>query len=122
VALSSTEAEYVGYADASKEGIWIRQLHDELLGGTATRRPQLIHCDNMSAMALVKNAKFHDKSKHIDVKHHFVRDVHEKGLIDLRYLPTADMPADIMTKALARDLHWKHVGALGLREMDQKSV
>jgi hypothetical protein len=122
VALSSTEAEYVGYADASKEGIWIRQLHDELLGGTVTRRPQLIFCDNMSAMALVKNAKFHDKSKHIDVKHHFVRDAHEKGLIDLQYLPTADMPADIMTKALARDVHWKHVGILGLREMDQKSA
>jgi hypothetical protein len=88
----------------------------------ATRLPQLIFCDNTSAMTLVKNAKLHDKSKHIDVKHHFVHDAHEKGLINLQYLPTADMPADIMTKALAHDAYWKHVGILGLREMDQKSA
>jgi hypothetical protein len=69
VALSSTEAEYVGYAEATKEAIWIRQLHDELLGKTANS-PQLLFCDNMSSLALVKNAKFKDTSKHIDVKHH----------------------------------------------------
>jgi transposase InsO family protein len=117
VALSSTEAEYVGYAEATKEALWIRRLHDELLGKTGNGT-QPIFCDNMSALALVKNAKFHDKSKHIDVKHHFVRHAYESGQIDLRYRSTAEMPADIFTKALARDAHWRHVAALGLKDLE----
>ena len=58
--------------------------------------------DNMSAIKLIKNSEFHQRSKHIDVKYHFVRDNYEKGGIDVMYVKSELQVADIFTKALSK--------------------
>ena len=112
VSLSSTEAEYIGYSEATREAIWLRRLYHEI---TQTNpAPQLLQCDNQGALKLCENPKFHERAKHIDIKYHFVRDSFHQGLIELSYIPTTDMVADIMTKAVPRDTHHRHVRNLGL--------
>ena len=62
--------------------------------------PVLLYCDNMSAIAVVNNDKYHACTKHIDIQYHFIREVIARGLIDLRHCPTEDMATNIFTKAL----------------------
>ena len=101
MALSSTEAEYVALTQASKEAMWLRRLLEELKvldGGGAT----LIHEDNQSAIALANNPIYHARTKHIDIKHHFVRELVDSGIIDVVHTPTEVMIADILTKPLPK--------------------
>ena len=63
---------------------------------------------------LTKNPAYHSRTKHIDIRHHFIRDKVELGEIELQYCPTEDMVADVLTKALSRDKHGKHTSSLGL--------
>jgi hypothetical protein len=69
--------------------------------------PQVILVDNQGAIKLSKNPQHHNRTKHIDIKYHFVRDSYQKGLIELIHIPTSEMVADILTKALPRDKHEK---------------
>lgn len=121
IAQSSTEAEYVALASAAKEALWLRALLDDL--GTPSLSPPpglddtttpLLLVDNQSAMALAKNSTFHDRTKHIAVRHHFIRDEIERGTLDVEYVPTDDQVADVLTKALAREKHVRFTTALGL--------
>ena len=61
--------------------------------------------DNQSAIAIAKNPQFHDRTKHIEVRHHFIRDKIEQGELELEYIPTGEQVADVMTKALNREKH-----------------
>jgi hypothetical protein len=58
--------------------------------------------DNMAALAIAKNDVFHNRSKHIDMRHHFIRDHVKSGAITLQWVPTEDQEADILTKALGK--------------------
>jgi len=119
VSLSSTEAEYVACSEAIREGIWLRRLYHEITtskGNTILPSIQLVLSDSQGAICLAKTPRFNTRTKHIDVKYHFVQDAYAQGLIELNYLPTTDMPADIMTKPLPRDTHQRHVKGMGLRE------
>ncbi|MCO5581095.1 hypothetical protein L7F22_034971 [Adiantum nelumboides] len=80
VALSTTEAEYISASEASKEAIWLARLCSEF--GMPDKAPML-GCDNQSAICLANNAMFHARTKHIDVRYHFIREVLEDGLITL---------------------------------------
>jgi hypothetical protein len=60
----------------------------------------VIKCDNKSTIAMCKNPKYHGRSKHIDIKLHFIRELVANNTIELEYVPTADQKADILTKAL----------------------
>ncbi len=99
--MSTTEAEYIAASEACKEAIWLAHLVRDL--GITVEMPTL-HCDSQSAIMLAKNpAKnpvFHAKSKHIDVKYHFIRDMLEDKLMELVKVHTDDNPADLMTKGL----------------------
>jgi hypothetical protein len=79
-------------------------------------KPQLLYADNQSAIAIIKNPGFNERTKHIDTKYHFVRDAYKNGKLQLEYIPTADMTADILTKALPREAHWRHVKGMGLSQ------
>lgn len=79
-----------------------------------------IFCDNQSAIAQIVNQKNHERSKHIDIRYHFVRDLAADSLVKLIYLPTEDMIADIMTKPLARERHWCHCQNLGLLDENEE--
>ena len=76
--------------------------------------PTTICMDNQGAMKFADNQQFNNRTKHLDMCYHFVRDTLAVGEIILPYLPTADMVADVHTKPLPRDKHEKHSGTMGL--------
>lgn len=98
VSLSTTEAEYVSAASAAKEIVWIQKLFRDCKIDVNC----MLYVDNMSALKLVKNPEFHQRSKHIDIKYHFVRDLYERGEINVKYVKSEDQIADIFTKAIAK--------------------
>ena len=70
--------------------------------------------DNQGALALVKNPHLHERSKHIDVCYHYIRDLAEKRKLEVKYTPTDEMPADGMTKPLGRQAFGKFRSQLGV--------
>ncbi|GBP84936.1 Copia protein [Eumeta japonica] len=89
IALSTSEAEYMALASAIQEALWLKQLADEFqseLKGT----PIGLYCDNQSAISLSDNAAYHARSKHIDVRYHFVREKIAAKQIMVQYKCTGD--------------------------------
>jgi len=99
VALSSVEAEYIALAFTCQEGIWIKRLITELEPNVNTQTLK-IFCDSRGAISLAKNAITSQRSKHIDVRWHFIRDHVENDNIEVKHLSTDEMSADILTKPL----------------------
>ena len=104
VALSSTEAEYIAAATAVKELIWLQSIISELK--YTLRLPSILYSDNQSCIALSENPKHHDRSKHIDLRYHFLREKVQSQLLQLMFISTATMPADILTKSLPKLKHY----------------
>lgn len=98
VAQSTTEAEYIAVSDCTKEVVWIRRLIAGL--GFLQPYPTSLFCDNQSAIKLIKNPEFHQRSKHIDIKYHYVREKFRDETITVVYVSTKDQLADIFTKPL----------------------
>jgi hypothetical protein len=113
VALSSTEAEYMAACQATKEAIWLRRLLSDF--GHPQSSPTILNEDNQSTIALAKNPIHHNRTKHIDVQHHFVREKVASGEIQIVYCQSADQLADLMTKALTKDKFLHLLGLLRLR-------
>ena len=113
VALSSTEAEYMALVDSAKEAIHLRRSLKEIL----KRKPPktTIFNDNQSAGLFTKNPIFHNRTKQVDIRYHFTRECVETGDIEVRYLPTEEMPADVLTKALPLPKHVKCIAKLGIK-------
>ena len=115
ISLSTTEAEYIALTHAAKEAIWFKNFLSEIFG--PINHPISVLSDNQSAIALAKDDRFHARTKHIDIRYHFIRYVIEEGKIRLTYCPTEDMTADIFTKALT-SLKAKHFAAsMGLAKV-----
>lgn len=112
VTLSTTEAEFVAATACACQAIWLRRLLEELKFKQieATK----IFCDNDSAIQLSKNPVLHGRSKHIDVKFYFLRDLSNNGTIDLIYCRSEDQVADIFTKALKTESFMKLRRLLGV--------
>ncbi|KAH9781414.1 hypothetical protein KPL71_008457 [Citrus sinensis] len=100
VALSTTEAEYMAATQACKEAIWIQRLLEEL-GHKQQKIP--IFCDSQSTLHIARNPAFHSRTKHIGVQYHFVREVVEKGSVDLQKIHTKENLADVLTKPINAD-------------------
>lgn len=97
IALSSTEAEYISTTEGIKEASWLHGLAAEL----GLKQEKLsVFCDNQSRIYLAKNGGYHGKTKHIEVKYHFIRHVIEEGSITLQKIHTSQNPADMLTKTL----------------------
>ena len=119
IALSSTEAEYIALMEAAKEATWLRELHQEIclllnMDNSSLQGSIPILAHNQAAIHMAKVPRFHDRTKHISIRYHYVRSAIENNLITLDYIPTTDNPADILTKALSRNLHESHILRLGL--------
>jgi hypothetical protein len=112
VALSSTEAEYMAAAAATKEAIWLKTFISEL--NFSETHPITLHIDNQSAILLAKNSMFHERTKHIAIRYHFIREKLEEGEISVEYVPTNEQVADVLTKPLAREKHGRFVEGMGL--------
>lgn len=83
VALSSCEAEYIALNEAGKEAIWLQRILKELGLINYSPSPTLIYEDNQGAIALAENPEFHRRTKHIDIRYHWVRDaIHRKLITD----------------------------------------
>ena len=114
VALSTMESEYMALTDATKELKWIRTLFAELGYSNNTEPPTDLFSDNQGAIALAKNPVSHSRAKHIDLRHHFVREAIQDKIIWVQYIPTAEMTADSLTKALGREKHEKCAARMGM--------
>ena len=117
VALSSTEAEYMALSEATQEAVWLKVFLCEL-GEMTIDESVKIYEDNQGSIALAKNPEFHKRTKHIDIRYHFVREKVEDGQVNLVYCPTQDMLADMMTKPIVSvqfDFLRSKLGIQGLR-------
>jgi hypothetical protein len=112
VALSSAKVEYMVASQASCEAIWLRKMLVGLFGQELP--PTIIHCDNQSCIKLSENPLFHDWSKHIVIRYHFIKDWVQRGAIQLQYIPINKQIADILTKALPRGKHVYFRDKMGL--------
>jgi hypothetical protein len=92
VSLSTTEAEYIAMCETTKEITWMRRLLRSI--GSDQSPPTLLRCDNQGAIKLVSNPEFDRRTKHIDVKYHYVRDQHQDGIIEVDYVGTKEQLAD----------------------------
>ena len=100
VTKSTTEAEYVTLSQATQEAIWLRRLLSDI--GCRSEEPTVIFEDNQGAIEISKNAKFHNRTKHIDVRFHFIREKVLLNEVKVIYLSTEEMLADVMTKELTK--------------------
>jgi hypothetical protein len=98
VTLSTTESKYIATTHATKEGIWLRCLISEVFCPLVN--PTTLYCDNQLAITLAKDGHFHARTKHIDIRYHFIRYMVEDGSIELIYCSTEEMATDILTKPL----------------------
>jgi len=111
VSTSTSESEYVAVSEAAKEAVWLRGMLEEL----GCRQPQTsLHGDNQGSIHLANRPAIHSRTKHIDIRHHLIRELIERGIVKLDYVPTADQKADVLTKALPRPRHESNLLALRL--------
>ena len=95
--MSSTETKYIALTEAVKEALWLRGIGRELkLQDHAIN----INCDNQSAIHLSKNQVYHERTKHVDVKLHFVREIIVEGVVFVKKVSTEHNPSDMITKVL----------------------
>ena len=98
IAESIAEAEYITSRNDNREAVWLRKLISGLFGEKL--EATIILCDNKSCIKLTENPVFHDRSKHIDLKYHYIRDMVQRNVIKLKYIATNDQVAVILTKPL----------------------
>ena len=101
VSLSSTEAEYIALCEAATEIVWLRQLLKDM--GFPQESATTVFEDNMSCIDMAHGSGNHQRTKHINVRYHYTRELVLNNTIKLVHLSTADMIADILTKALPTD-------------------
>ncbi|GJU61995.1 retrovirus-related pol polyprotein from transposon TNT 1-94 [Tanacetum coccineum] len=117
--ISSTEAEYIAMSGCCAQILWMRsQLSD--YGFAYNHIP--LYCDNKSAIALCCNNVQHSRSKHIDIRHHFIREQVEKGVVELYFMRTEYQLADIFTKALPRERFEFILPRLGMKSMKPETL
>ena len=96
--LCGTEAEFISACESTKEAVWLRSLLSEILGVNNGSTPLL--CDNEGAIRLVKNLEFHQQTKHIDIKYHFIREKYQDEEKEIVYTSTKNQVADLFIKPL----------------------
>lgn len=113
VAQSTTDAEYFAANQASREIVWIKKLLSPLYN---CQVPTTLFVDNQSALKMIKNPEFHKRTKHIDIKFHYIREKFNEGVFKLEYINTRNQVADILTKPLPRPAFEFHQRVLGYKK------
>jgi hypothetical protein len=98
---------------AAQEAVWLRQLRSDLI--KTPDSPTMIFEDNQSAICIAKNSVFHGRTKHIGIKYHYIREKVNDKSIELKYCPTEEMTADVLTKGLNRDKFERLWDKMGLK-------
>ncbi|XP_019253924.1 PREDICTED: uncharacterized protein LOC109232620 [Nicotiana attenuata] len=112
ISLSSTEAEYRALRKLATEVSWLVRLLGDL--GLVISYPVPVYCDSQAALHIAKNPVFHERTKHIEIDCHYVRECITAGLLTLHFVSSSGQLADIMTKALPSQLHYGILGKLGV--------
>ncbi|KAK0585008.1 hypothetical protein LWI29_022138 [Acer saccharum] len=113
VTISTTEAEYVAVTESSKELIWLQGLLAEL---GFDQVMNVLHSDSQSAIHLAKNSAFHSRTKHIDLRYHFIRSLIEEGVLKLVKIAGSKNPADMLTKPVTTEKLELCAASVGLQE------
>lgn len=111
VARSSAEAELRSAALGICEALWIKLLLEELK--IEKQSPMLILCDNKAAIAITHNPVHHDRTKHVEIDRHIIKEKIDKGILEVSYIPTSQQTADVLTKALFRPMFERLIDKLG---------
>jgi hypothetical protein len=111
VSLSTAEAEYIAAGSSCSQLVWMKQMLTEY---NVTQDVMTLYCDNLSAINISKNPIQHSRTKHIDIRHHFIRDLVEDKVIALEHVATELQLADIFTKALDANQFENLRGKLGI--------
>eukprot|EP00253_Pinus_taeda_P035498 PITA_35498 len=118
ISLSSTEAEYLGVVEASKEALWLHQILSEF--GFQQQHPTTLWCDSQSAIQLCKDLVQHQHNKHIELHMHFIRKLIHDHVLEVKYFSTDDQVGDIFTKALTKVKFTKLRFMVGVQEVVTK--
>ena len=116
VALSTAEAEYMALASATQEAVWLSKLNSDL--NYISDKSMILYEDNQSTICMAKNPRFHGRTKHIEIKYHFVREQVSLGKIELKYCKSENMLADILTKPLAYERFSMLREAIGVQSLE----
>ena len=120
IALSTTEVEYMVTSHYTKESVWFRRLLADV--GYVQEKPTSIMCNNEGCIALAKNPTYHYCTKHIDIRHHFIKEKLENQKMYLKYYPMEDMIADVLTRPLANNRYQALTKTMGLEAFDYSQV
>ncbi|KAE8219272.1 hypothetical protein CF326_g8991 [Tilletia indica] len=115
VATSTVHAEYVAMSEAARENAYLRTLLNDMR--QPCLQPTALHGDNEGALTLVKKPAFHQRTKHIEIRWHYIREAQEQGDISVQPIRSAYQQADILTKSLPRHTHERHQRSLGLLQL-----
>lgn len=115
VALSSCEAEYIAGTTATCQGVWLARLLSDLR--SEEYRPFTLKMDSQPAIALSKNPVHHERSKHIDVRFHFIRECIGDGKMEVDHVRTEEQLADVLTKPLGRDKFCEQRALMGVMKI-----
>lgn len=107
---STTEAEYIALGHVAKEAVWIRRFINEMR--LEFVESITLHSDNEMSIALTRNAESQHQTKHIDVQHHYIRELINKGELTIKWIPGSDMLVDGMIKALPKEIFKKYQALL----------
>jgi len=120
VSRSSAEAEYRAVANAVAEATWIRQLLTEL--HAPLRKTTLVYCDNVSAIYMSSNPVQHQRTKHVEIDLHFVRERVAIGDVRVLHVPTTSQFADVFTKGLPSSVFTEFRSSLNVRPSEASTV
>ena len=115
VARSSAEAELRAIALGICEVLWLKRLLEEF--EVVVEQPLRIYCDNKAAISIAHNPVHHDRTKHVEVDRHFIKEKVDEGTINVNYVLACEQTADILTKALFKPLFEKFVSKLGMSNL-----
>ncbi|CAI7848781.1 unnamed protein product [Closterium sp. NIES-54] len=117
IALSTAESEYMALFFVCQEGVWLRRLMNEL--DITIEGPTVVKSDSKSAIDLARNDNWHGRTKHINVKYHWVREQLEKQLFKFEFVPTEEQVADFLTKVLPRSNFEYCKEKVGMRKLQE---
>jgi hypothetical protein len=118
VAKSSAEAEYVSVALATSQAIWLGRILEDI--GEKQEEAVHLHCESKSVISMAKNPVYHSRTRHIAIKHHFIREAIEEGEVELKFCKSEEQVADIFIKALPKEKFRQFREALGVQEQHIK--
>uniref|UniRef100_M1CJ76 Retroelement pol polyprotein n=1 Tax=Solanum tuberosum TaxID=4113 RepID=M1CJ76_SOLTU len=120
VSRSSAEAEFRSMAACTTELTWLVGLFNEL--GVQVQQPITLRCDSKASIQIAANPIFHERTKHIDIDCHFIREMISQGMIKTDHVSTEEQLADVLTKGLGRAQHEYLLRKLGLKDIFKPSA